>query len=162
MLDIAYLNNTMNSFTPYQEQFVISLANIAAMHELGYSLNYIKTDLTNYSTNNSLYTKYNKLLHSERYITNWTPAGNSSSNSSIAYISPEIGTSGLQLKYYPEKNGEYQALGLVKEGNVEHFVEAALELLEYIDVEYLGLPDDYLYDMHLYNALNFMDYYCND
>jgi hypothetical protein len=162
VLNIADLKNAKNDFTPHQEMFIISLANLAAMNELGYSLESLKTDLVNYPTSNSLYTKYNKLIHPERYITNWASAGNSSSNSDVAYVSLEIGNSGLQLKYYPEKNGEYNALGLVKEGLFDHSVEAALELLEYIDVKYAGFPDDYLYDMHLFNALNFMEYYCDD
>jgi hypothetical protein len=161
-IDVASLSASSNNFTPQQEQFIISLANLAALYELGYSSENLKTDLINYSTSNSLYTKYNKLLHPERYITNWTSAGNSSPNSNTAYVSPEIGDSGFQLKYYPEKNGEYNALGLVKEGNIEHAREWALEFLERIDIENFGFHDDYLYDMHLFNALDFMDYYCND
>jgi hypothetical protein len=158
VLNIASLRQSSNSFSSHQEIFIISLANLAAFNALGYSLVSLKTDLNTYTYNSSLYTKYNKLNNIDTYISTWTAAYNSSPNSDTAYVSPEIGNSGFQLKYYPEKNGEYNAIGLVKEGFVEHSVEAALELLE----SYLGLPDDLLYDMHLFNALNFMEYYCND
>jgi hypothetical protein len=166
-----YLRNSSNIFTPAQEQFIISLANLTALYELGYTRDNLKTDLINYPTNSSLYTKYNQLLHPERYIAGWASASNSSSGSDVAYVSSELGNSGLQLKYYPEKNGGHQALGLVKKNKdggfnlfdpdtYKHEREAALEYLESLDVKYFGYPDDYLYDMHLYNALDFMNYYC--
>lgn len=31
-----------------------------------------------------------------------------------------------------------------------------------LDRKYVGFPDDYLYDMHLFNVLNFLEGYCND
>ena len=159
-IDVASLKGSRYSFTPPQEQFIISLANIAALYELGGSLGTIRQDLVNYPSSSSLYTKYNKLNNPGRYTVGWSSASNSSPNSSTAFVSPEIGNSGFQLKYYPEKNGEYGALGLVKAGYVEHVFEAALEYLESIDVRLLGFPDDYLYDMHLFNALNYMESYC--
>ncbi len=55
------LTNDKLFFSPYQEQFIISLANLAAMYQLGYSLEGMKTDLINYNTYSGLYTKFNKL-----------------------------------------------------------------------------------------------------
>lgn len=162
MVNMESLNNNIQNLSPYQEQFIISLANLAAMHELGKSLENLKTDLVNYSEGNSLYTKLNQLNNHAQYTTGWAAAFNSSTFSYDALVSQEIGNSGFQLKFYPEKDGAINALGLIKDNLPEHIVEAALEFLEYIDVKYSGFPDDYLYDMHLFNAINFMEYYCND
>jgi hypothetical protein len=162
IVNVSNLQENTSSFTLEQEQFIISLANVAALYELGYPINNVKEDLTNFSANSNLYSKLNKLNNPENYIINWEPAFNSSTLSYNANISSEIGNSGFHLKFYSEKNGESNAIGLIKDGFEEHLLESALELLEYIDVKYMGFPDDYLYDMHLFNSLNFMDYYCYD
>ena len=162
VVNMATIINNKEYYTSPQEQYIIGLANIAALYELGNSIEGIQQDLCNYSTSSGLYTKYNKLNNYESYIDAWEVTYNSSANSDTAYVSIEIGESGFQLKFYPEKNGEYNALGLVKASLGEHVIEAALEFLEYIDVKYAGFPDDYLYDMHLFNVLNFMNDYCDD
>lgn len=162
IVNMESLNNNIQNLSPYQEQFIISLANLAALHELGKSLYNLQTDLVNYPVGNSLYTKLNQLNNHAQYTTGWTTAFNSSTYNYDALVSQEIGNSGFQLKFYPVKDGAINALGLIKDNLPEHIVEAALEFLEYIDVKYSGFPDDYLYDMHLFNAINFMDYYCND
>ncbi len=43
-----------------------------------------------------------------------------------------------------------------------HTVEGALEYLEGYLRDNHGFNDDFLYDMHFYNALNFMGDYCDD
>ena len=53
-------------------------------------------------------------------------------------------------------------LGLVKNNLGGHAAEWALEFLDGFLRDDLTLADDFIYDMHLYNSLNFMDYYCND
>jgi ABC-type oligopeptide transport system substrate-binding subunit len=156
-----HLSASSNNFTPQQEQFIISLANLAALYELGNSLETLKIDLVNYETNSDLFTKLNNLNNHEYYTNGWQPAYNSETNSNDALVSPEIGDSGFQLKFYSVKNSETNALGLIKEGNMEHAKEWAFELLDGLLRNSLGI-DDLIYDMHLYNALNFMDYYCND
>jgi len=132
------------------------------LYELGFSLNGIQTDLVNYRANSVLYTKLNKLNNPENYISNWEPAYNSYTDEYDASVSPVLGSSGFQLKYYTEKNGEYNALGLVKDGVAAHNLEAALESLDGFLRDRFNLADDFIYDMHLYNSLNFMNYYCND
>jgi hypothetical protein len=162
IVNVNKIKENTGSFTLDQEQFIISLANVAALYELGYPLESLKNDLVNYNIFSNLYSKYNKLNNANDFINNfWELTENSSPNSNLAYISPEIGTSGFQLKFYPEKNGEYNALGLVK-GGVEHFAEAALEYIEGYLRDNFNAADDFLYDMHLFNALNFMNYYCYD
>jgi hypothetical protein len=162
IINMSSINTNKPNFTPQQEQFIISLANIAALFELGNSIGNLKTDLTNYSTSSNLYTKLNKLGNYALYTSGWNQAFNSYTLQYDALVSGELGNSGFQLKFYPQKDGEYNAIGLVKFGWTEHSIEAALEFLEFIDVKYMGFPDDYLYDMHLFNALNFMEYYCYD
>ncbi len=158
---IDSLKNNYKNFTLYQEQFVISLANLAALHQLNLPMQSLKNDLVNFSTHSNLYSKYSKLYNHEKYTADWTETINSSPNNNDALISSEIGSSGFQLKFYPEKNGDYNALGLVKKGWIEHTIEGALEYLEHFFIE-KGFEDDFLYDMHLYNALNYMEGYCND
>jgi len=104
----------------------------------------------------------NILNNPESYISNWELAYNSYTNSYDAKESPEIGDSGFQLKYYAEKEGEIDALGLVKDGIVRHDLEAALEVIDGFLRDNLNLADDIIYDIHLFNALNFMEYYCNE
>ncbi|MCC8173889.1 MAG: hypothetical protein LIO65_05790 [Odoribacter sp.] len=144
--------------TPAQEQFIISLANIAALYDVGGELETMKQDLVNYPSNNALYTKYNKLNNPERYIAGWTSEFNSGGERT--YCSGEIRNSGFELKFYPTKNGEVNALGLVKSNWAGHAIEAALEFLERKIVERTDKDDDFLYDMHLFNAVNFMNDYC--
>ena len=162
VINVAALNKSKSTFMPYHEQFIINLANLAALYELGGSLDYLKQDLDNYSINSSAYSKFSKLYNTGRYTTGWQPAYNSETGTYDALVSSEIGNSGFQLKLYSEKAGENNALGLVKSGFFEHNIEAALEYLERTVIEKFGLLDDFLYDMHFFNALNFMDYYCND
>ncbi|MCD8186609.1 MAG: hypothetical protein LUD68_09290 [Rikenellaceae bacterium] len=126
---------------------------------MGAPLESLKSDLSNYSADNSLYTKYNQLNNHHKYTSGWKEAANSGGETALT--SSEINNSGFELKFYPTKNGESNALGLVKANFFGHMVEAALEFLEAINKKYLGMPDDYLYDMYLFNALNFMESYCN-
>ena len=161
-IDIISLNNSKNNFSPHQEQFIINLANLAALYELGGSLNYLKTDLDNYNINSSAYSKLSQLNNPERYTAGWQQAFNSETGNNDALVSGEIGDSGFQLKFYTVKAGENNALGLVKTGWAGHAIEAAIEVLERFLLDNSALLDDFLYDMHLFNALNFMDYYCND
>jgi hypothetical protein len=162
MINTVSLWSNIQNFTNEQEQFIISLANVAALHQLGYSLQSIQTNLTNYPSSSGLYTKLNRLNNPGLYTVGWEPAYNSSTGTNSALISPEIGNSNFRLKYYSEKNGENNALGLVKEGFADHRVESALEYIEAYLRDNQGFSDDFLYDMHLFNALNFMNYYCYD
>jgi hypothetical protein len=162
MINTVSLQSNIQYFTAEQEQFIISLANTAALHSLGYPLQSLQTNLTNYSLSSSLYTKLNKLNNPGSYTIGWEPAYNSSTGTNSALISPEIGNSNFRLKYYSEKNGEYNALGLVRDGDAAHTIEGALEYIEWYLSNNYGFADDFLYDMHLFNALNFMNYYCND
>lgn len=98
----------------------------------------------------------------EAYTTDWDSAYNSYTHSYDAFTSPEIGNSGFQLKYYAAKEGGTDAIGLVKENLEGHVIEWALELLDGYLRDHYNMADDFIYDMHLFNALNFMDYYCND
>ncbi|MBL4560636.1 MAG: collagen-like protein [Labilibaculum sp.] len=160
-INLSELEQNKDNFSPAQEQFVISLANIAAMSKLKLPLNNLKDDLKVFPINSALYSKYSILNNHIKYTSSWTRVYNSSPNSDYALLSPKIVNTNFQLKYYPEKNGQYNALGLVKEGLIDHSIETAIELLEVLGKN-AGLPDDFLYDMHLYNALNFMEDYCNE
>ena len=158
---LSELEHNKDIFSPAQEQFIIGLANIAALNGLNLPLNNLKNDLRIFPTNSELYSKYNILDNHTRYTSNWSRVYNSSPNSDYALLSPIIAGTNFQLKFYPEKNGENNALGLVKEGIIDHSLEAAIELIEVLGKN-AGLPDDFLYDMHLWNALNFMEDYCNE
>ncbi len=154
------LFKSRGSLTREQEQFIISLANIAAFHELGASMQTLQTDLINYPSFNILYSKLNKLNNHERYTQGWTPNLNLSSWEYDALVSPEVGNTGFQLKFYFTKEGETNALGLVIDGLAIHTIEAALEFLERKMIDNTSVSDDFLYDMHRFNALNFMSKYC--
>lgn len=160
IINVNDLKNNVSNFSSKEQQFIISLANLAALTELGNSLQNLKSDLLNYSESSSLYTKLNYLANHDRYTSGWTNAYNSSTGTNSALISPRIGNSQFQLKFYGEKNGFNNALGIVKAGTMDHTVEAALEYIEYIFVDNMGYKDDFIYDMHLYNSINFMNYYC--
>lgn len=162
IINLPTVKDKVNNLTKPQEQFIISLANLAAFSELGLMSNELKSDLVNFPKSSELYSKYNKLNNSQKYIGDWSTSINSSSNSNEAFISPEINNSNYQLKFYPEKNGENSAVGLVKEGIFDHSVEAALEYIERWYIDNKDKPDDFMYDMHLYNAVNFMEDYCNE
>ncbi|MDM8162233.1 hypothetical protein QUH73_20635 [Labilibaculum sp. K2S] len=162
IVNISSIKENIDELSLPQEQFIIGLANIAAMSELGLPFTSLKNDLGNYPNDSNLYSKLNKLNNHEKYTANWERTGNSNANCDYALISPEINSSGFQLKFYPEKNGEYNALGLVKDGLADHTIEGALEYIEGWLRDNQGFEDDFLYDMHLYNALNFMEDYCND
>ncbi len=160
-LDFYSLNSSTGNYTSPQEQFIISLANLAALYELGASLETLRKDLVTYAPNSALYTKLNKLNNHQRYTAGWEPARNSETGMLDALISRELGNSGFQLKFYSNKGGEINALGLVKTHWFGHPLEAALEYLEDFVARNSKLPDDFLIDMHLQNSLNFMDYYCD-
>jgi len=148
---------------PIISSVILILINLLlAIFLIAILMNGIQTDLVNYRANSVLYTKLNKLNNPENYISNWEPAYNSYTDEYDASVSPVLGSSGFQLKYYTEKNGEYNALGLVKDGVAAHNLEAALESLDGFLRDRFNLADDFIYDMHLYNSLNFMNYYCND
>lgn len=162
-IDPKSLKENYEYFTPQQEQFVINLANIAAMNTLLSSSLFagLQSDLTNYDESSSLYSKYSRLNNHKLYTQGWEEVYNSSPNSDKALLSPEIIDSNYQLKFYPEKNGESNALGLIKEGVVDHGIEAALEFIEGYMRDNHDSQDDFLTDMHFFNALNFMEVYCN-
>lgn len=48
---------------------------------------------------------------------------------------------------------------MVKDG-YEHGIEAVLEYIDGFLRDDLNLADDFIYDMHLFNAINYMEYYC--
>ena len=102
MINTVSLRSNIQYFTAEQEQFIISLANIAALHSLGYPLQSLQTNITNYPSSSSLYTKLNKLNNPSLYTFGWEPAYNSSTGSNSALLSPEIGNSNFKLKYYSE------------------------------------------------------------
>ena len=162
---VRNLRAASNRMNAAQQQFIISLANVAALHELGGSLGTIQQDLVNFPQNSGLYTKLNRLNNHGRYTAGWQRMWCSYTGGNNALVSSEIGNSGFRLKFYPRKNGETNALGLVRVGDVfglpiRHGVQAALEALEAFAVNHLGFSDDFLYDMHLFNALRFMNNYC--
>lgn len=162
MVNLELLKNNVQNFSPYQEQFIISLANVAAMNELGESLVGLQGDLRNFPIENILYSKYNILDNHELYTEGWDDAYNLSTNTFDALLSPEIGNSNFQLKFYFEKMGESNVLGIVKEGFLDHSVEAALEFIDGLLRDNQNIADDFIYDMHFFNALNYMEGYCNE
>ncbi|MCU4176326.1 hypothetical protein [Carboxylicivirga sp. N1Y90] len=162
IINLSTVDENIDQLTVEQEQYIIGLANLAAFHDLGIIDKDLKSNLCNFQKSSGLYSKYNKLNNYERYISGWDEAFNSSDNSDVAYLSPEINNSNFHLKFYTEKNGEKNAIGLVKEGVIDHTIEAALEFIERWYIDNKGKDDDFLYDMHLYNAVNFMEEYCDE
>lgn len=161
VFDIGNIKKDIDNLTLHQQQFIISLANLAAMNSLGNYVEDLMYDLRIYPRNSNLFSKLNILHNHLKYTYDWEKAYNSSSGKKDALLSPIIGDTDLQLKYYPEKNGFKHSLGLVQSGTLEHGVEAALEVIEALGKN-AGLPDDFLYDMHLYNSLEFISEYCDD
>ena len=161
LINMPSIKENNQNFSPHQEQFIISLANIAALYQLGYSLNGIMNNLVPYQQSSTLYTKLNKLCNPHTYIAHWDSAHDSYTGKNDAFISPNLGNTGFQLKYYKLKNGESNAIGMVKNGS-EHYIEGALEYLEAYLRDNFHFADDFIYDMHLFNALNYMEYYCSD
>ena len=160
---IRNVRQANNRLSYAQQQFLISLANMAALHYLGVSTETIKYDLVNFPTNSPLYTKLNKLNNHERYTAGWERMFCSYTGGRNALVSGQIGNSRFQLKFYPHKNGKTNALGLIRRDGfgIPHMVQAALEALEALTVNNSSLfSDDFLSDMHLANALRFMRYYC--
>ncbi len=162
IIDLSNIKNNLNILTLAEEQFIISLANLAAFSELGLLTESLKTDLVNFPQSSSLYSKLNRLNNHEEYTKGWKKVSNSSAGSNYALQSAKVGNTSFCLKYYPEKNGEYNALGLVKSGIIPHHIEGAIELIESLIVNNSNFGDDFLYDMHLYNAVNFMEDYCDE
>ena len=91
-----------------------------------------------------------------RSLSLFSQSFNSSSKKFDALISPVIGSTGFALKYYPTKNGYNDAIGLVKVNEIGHYVESSLEIEEAISVKFFNLQDDWLYDMHLNNSIQFI------
>jgi Fe-S-cluster-containing hydrogenase component 2 len=161
--NVNYLKKHSKQLTLDQEQFIINFANIAALSTIlsASRLNSLKVDLKNYKNSSSLYSKYSKLDNHKLYTQGWSTTFNSSPNSNTALVSPKIINSNYQLKFYPEKNGETNALGLIKGTWLDHGIEAVLEFLEGYMRDTHNSQDDFLIDMHFFNALNFMEVYCN-
>ena len=44
----------------------------------------------------------------------------------------------------------------------EHFTEGALEYVERFLINKFNMANDFIYDMHLFNSINFMNYYCDE
>ncbi len=134
------------------EDLVVLYANMLAMKELGLSTK----DIKSYGPESSLYSKLSRLNNPQNYIKGWHKSFNSSSKKFDALISPVIGSTGFALKYYPTKNGYNDAIGLVKVNEIGHYVESSLEIEEAISVKFFNLQDDWLYDMHLNNSIQFI------
>jgi hypothetical protein len=152
--------NTSDPKLKTLEDKLILLANRLALHELGFDLKDIVKDIHSYGENSPLYSKLSKLDNYQYYTANWeSKTFNSSTFWFNAKTSPEIGLTGFALKYYPKKNGETNALGLVIKNPLGHRVEGILEGGEYLSVKYLGYQDDWLYDMHLINSILYLEGY---
>lgn len=134
------------------EDLVVLYANMLAMKELGLSTK----DIESYGPESSLYSKLSRLNNPQNYIKGWHKSFNSSSKKFDAFISPVIGNTGFALKYYSTKNGYNDAIGLVKVNEIGHYVESSLEIEEAISVKFLNFQDDWLYDMHLNNSIQFI------
>lgn len=146
-----------NNKEKWDEAITIREANIEALVSLSYDRDDVSKDVQLYSGDSPLFTKESFLQNAESYTKNWATAFNSATGRIDSFVSGEIGNSGLQLIFYPEKGGQIEAnsLGLVKTGIVLHPLEGFVEMLERI-VFRDKADNDPLYDMHKNNAKQFL------
>jgi hypothetical protein len=140
----------------WNEAMTIRNANILALVDQGFDMQRVKQDVRLLSEG-ELFTKYSQVNNHEFYTKNWTSAFNSDGKTLNALQSPQLGNSGLALKYYAEKNKVLNTLGLVKSSTVAHFWEAGWEKVDEWNRGFGG-SDDYFHDMHYQNANQFINY----
>ena len=142
----------------WNEAITIRKANINALVLMGNDMEQVSKDVQLYPESSPLFTKESHLLDYSKYIEQWHESINSDSMGSEAWASGELESSGYELKFYPQKNGDPTAnsLGLVQIGP-SHIFEAAIE---FIERKLFGnnADNDPLYDMHLKNALGFLEW----
>ncbi len=141
----------------WDEAIIIREANIEALVSLSFDLNAVSRDVRLYPGNSPLFTKESYLEHPELYVTKWKSALNSASGTYDAFVSGEIGNSGLQLKYYTKKGDQEMtnSLGLVKSKTIPHVYEGAVEWIERRLFKEVADMDP-IYDMHVNNAKQFL------
>ena len=146
-----------NNKEKWDEAITIREANIEALVSLSYDRESVSKDVQLYSGDSPLFTKESYLQNAESYTKNWATAFNSATGAIDSFVSGEIGNSGLQLKFYPEKGGQREAnsLGLVKTGIVLHPLEGFVEMFERVIFKDKA-DNDPLYDMHKNNAKQFL------
>ncbi len=133
----------------WEEATAIRDANIEGLVNLGFERSQVENDVRLYEGDNPLFTKESKLNNANNYIGFWKSSYNSGGET--AYESPEIKNTGYSLKYYPTKNGEQKALGIVKRGKLGHYFEGGMEWVER-KIFNQKADKDPLYDMHYRNA----------
>lgn len=109
---------------------IIRNANIYAMLDLGYDTMKVLRDVQLLNENSILFTRFSKLENYKEYIFYWHNAFNSQNFTFSARKSERISQTNLSLKFYSTKAGmtNAAALGLVKKGFFNHFMEASHEL----------------------------------
>jgi RHS repeat-associated protein len=135
------------------EDRIILHANRLAMKELGLN----PEEIQSYGPASSLYSKLSKLNNPQNCTEGWSKTFNSSSKKFDSLISLEIRDTGFALKYYPTKNGYKDAIGLVRTSSSGHYIETSLEIQEALLRKLMNMQDDWLYDMHLYNSILFIN-----